>query len=75
MSTSCDILATTLRERLAEQLLTCEVRCGEVTVEVAPPQLREVCFALRDEAAFGFEQLHGIQPRCRRGVVRTPAVR
>jgi NADH-quinone oxidoreductase subunit C len=57
MSTSCDILATTLRERLGEKLLSCEVRCGEVTVEVAPQQLREVCLALRDDAALSFEQL------------------
>ncbi|MDH3713391.1 MAG: NADH-quinone oxidoreductase subunit C [Gammaproteobacteria bacterium] len=57
MSTSCDILAKALRERFTEMLLTCEVRRGEVTVEVAPQRLREVCLTLRDDAEFGFEQL------------------
>jgi len=57
MSTTCDTLAATLRERLSEKLHSCEVRLDEVTVEVTPQWLREVCLTLRDDAAFGFEQL------------------
>ncbi|OUD12922.1 NADH-quinone oxidoreductase subunit C [Thioflexithrix psekupsensis] len=44
-----------LQQQFAEALLSAQFALGELTLEVATPQLLTVCRALRDE--FGFEQL------------------
>lgn len=50
-------LADKARERFADRLQSSGVDLGELTLEVAPEHLLEVCHALRDEAPFGFELL------------------
>ena len=50
-------LQDTLRERFSDQLQQCSISVGEVTIEVLPADLLEVCTALRDEQDFLFEQL------------------
>ena len=57
MTNSCDTLAATLKERLGDSLSACDVRLGEVTIEVAPQLLTDVCQTLRDDEALAFEQL------------------
>ncbi len=46
-----------MRERFGDQLQNCGVSVGELTIEVSPADLLEVCTALRDEREFRFEQL------------------
>jgi len=46
-----------LQERFGDTLLDAGVNFGEVTIEVAPQDLVVTATALRDEAAFRFEQL------------------
>ena len=50
-------LLTQLQDRFGDSLRDGRVALGEVTIEVAPEALLETCTALRDEAAFRFEQL------------------
>jgi len=50
-------LAARLRERFAEQSTRCEVAIGEVTLEVRPECLHEVCAALCGEPVFAFAEL------------------
>jgi len=50
-------LADRLQQHFKADLKDCRVAHGEVTIEVAPARLIEVCQALRDEPAFAFEQL------------------
>jgi NADH-quinone oxidoreductase subunit C len=50
-------LAAALAERFGERLVPVPSRCGEVTVEVAPADLLDVCRALRDEPPFRFRML------------------
>jgi NADH-quinone oxidoreductase subunit C len=50
-------LAESIGSRFGERLRRVESRCGELTFEVAPGDLVASCRALRDEAAFAFEQL------------------
>jgi NADH-quinone oxidoreductase subunit C len=50
-------LAESIGSRFGERLRRIESRCGELTFEVAPAELVATCRALRDEAAFAFEQL------------------
>ena len=50
-------LADRLQQHFKSDLKSCTVAHGEVTVEVAPAKLRDVCTALRDESEFAFEQL------------------
>jgi NADH-quinone oxidoreductase subunit C len=50
-------LADRLQQHFKADLKGCRVAHGEVTIEVAPARLIEVCQALRDEPAFAFEQL------------------
>jgi len=57
MSDSAEALASRLRSRFGDALSTCRTGLGEVTVELAPERLIEVCAALRDEDAFAFSQL------------------
>lgn len=50
-------LAASLQERFGGALDDCRVAAGEVTVTLGREKLLGVCSALRDEPAFGFEQL------------------
>ena len=50
-------LLTQLQERFGETLRDARLALGEVTVEVAPEDFLDSCRALRDEAAFRFDQL------------------
>jgi NADH-quinone oxidoreductase subunit C len=50
-------LAERLQDRFQSGLTRCEVERAEVTAEVPPEALREVCLALRDEEPFVFQQL------------------
>ena len=50
-------LRSQLQDRLGDSLVDSRVALGEVTIEVAPEQLLDVCTVLRDEAPFRFEQL------------------
>ena len=46
-----------LQERFGDTLLDAVLLLNEVTIEIAPENLIDTCRALRDERAFGFEQL------------------
>ena len=50
-------LETSVRERFEDAVSDCFVERGELTVVVGHEHWRDVCVALRDEEAFGFEQL------------------
>jgi len=50
-------LAAQLKDRFAKTLVSCTVDLAEVTIEIPPADLMEVCTSLRNEAAFGFEIL------------------
>ena len=49
--------AAALAARFGDSLKRLESRCGELGYEVPAPTLLEVCRSLRDEEAFGYEQL------------------
>jgi NADH-quinone oxidoreductase subunit C len=55
--TSPEQLADLLRMRFGEHLASVDVSHAQVTIEVVPARLVEVCTALRDEADFRFEQM------------------
>ncbi|WP_287372431.1 NADH-quinone oxidoreductase subunit C [Oceanithermus sp.] len=57
MTGAADKLAERIRGRFGEAVRACKVALGEVTVEIAPERLVEVCTALRDEPELRFEQL------------------
>jgi NADH-quinone oxidoreductase subunit C len=57
MADSLQILSERLRQRFGSAIESCTPALGELTVEVAPAQLPEVCRALRDEAEFSFKML------------------
>ena len=57
MSNRRQQLADTLRAEFGDKLETLVVAYDEVTAEVASENLLEVATALRDNAAFQFEQL------------------
>jgi len=57
MSNSHESLAARIDARFAGQLTRIDSTCGELTYEVGKDDLVAVATALRDEAAFGFEQL------------------
>ena len=46
-----------VEKRLAGLLQSSAIQCREVTLQIAPQHLREVCMILRDEAGFAFEIL------------------
>lgn len=52
-----ETLAAALKEHFAETLQTITSAVGELTIEIARENLREVCLALRDNPAFRFEIL------------------
>jgi NADH-quinone oxidoreductase subunit C len=57
MSQALETLAESLSARFADALERVPSTCGELTFEVAPARLVEVCRALRDEPEWRFEQL------------------
>jgi len=57
MSNSHESLAARLEDRFAGELKRIDSTCSELTYEVGKDDLVAVATALRDEAAFGFEQL------------------
>ncbi len=57
MTESLRHLAESLQDRFGSILVSCELRFGEVTVEVTREHQRELCIALRDEPPFAFDQL------------------
>ncbi len=50
-------LASKLAERFKDKITDSVVALDELTIEVQPADLREVCLALRDEDDFSFEHL------------------
>ncbi len=50
-------LAARLKDRFADTLIACSVDRGEVTLEVPPADIINVCMALRNEPDLGFEVL------------------
>lgn len=50
-------LSARINERFSTLVHLSQLACGELTIEVSPQHLREVCFALRDEEDFEFNQL------------------
>lgn len=50
-------LAEAAHKQLAEYIVDSFVECNELTIEVKPESIRNVCFLLRDEEPFKFEQL------------------
>ena len=57
MSQALEQIAESLVARFEGKLQRVPSTCGELTFEVVPAALREVCTALRDEAQWRFEQL------------------
>ena len=57
MSQTLEKTAEALSARFAGKLLSVRSHCGELTFEVEPSSLLEVCLALRDEPDWRFEQL------------------
>ena len=53
-------LAELIQQRFADQISESVIANGELTVELPPQQLLEVCLALRDETPFQFTQLMDI---------------
>ena len=60
MTETLDTFHARLRERFGSVLLSSRLDRGEITLELTPPQLLEICLALRDEAEFRFEQLSDV---------------
>ncbi len=50
-------LAARLKERFADNLVSCSVDLGEVTLEVPAADISDVCTVLRNDAELGFEIL------------------
>ena len=50
-------MAQGIRDRFSDAVQYCETALGELTVEVSRERLHDVCLALRDEPAFGFDML------------------
>lgn len=57
MSAYYTALSEKLRTRFGAQLKSCHVAHGEVTIEVSPSELLQLCTALRDEDDFHYEIL------------------
>lgn len=51
------VLANQVSESLNHFIDAAQVACGELTLEVRPENLRPLCFALRDQGRFKFEEL------------------
>lgn len=50
-------LSSNLQSKFADKLLTITQAVNEITIEVAPQQLFDICLSLRDDTEFKFEQL------------------
>lgn len=50
-------LSSNLQNKFANKLLTLTQAVNEITIEVAPAQLLDICLILRDDPLFQFEQL------------------
>ena len=57
MTDALEIVSERVRQRFGAAVASCTLALGELTVEVAPAQLVDVCRALRDEPEFSFKQL------------------
>src|SRR5215510_14357160 len=57
MSARVTALASLVAARLGERCTHVHSQAGELTIEVAPENLLEVCRTLRDDAELGFEML------------------
>jgi NADH-quinone oxidoreductase subunit C len=57
MNQALEQLAEEISARFAGTIVRVPSTCGELTFEVAPDAIVEVCTALRDEATWSFEQL------------------
>lgn len=57
MSEPLQSLETRLREHFADKMLTLKSSSGQLTLELLPAQLLEVCQRLRDDHDFAFAQL------------------
>lgn len=57
MTARLETLHDALCQRFGDKLLTSVIATGQVTLEIAPTDLIEVCLALRDEEQFQFAQL------------------
>lgn len=55
--TDVNTLCTQINERFAEWIFSAQVALGELTVEVKPEHLLELCSMLRDDPEFDFQQL------------------
>lgn len=55
--TDIDILHTKLNEQFSTVVQRIELKFGEITIDVLACDLRELCFALRDDEAFDFKML------------------
>ncbi|HLB31235.1 MAG TPA: NADH-quinone oxidoreductase subunit C [Gammaproteobacteria bacterium] len=60
MSLTNDHLLERLRERFNGLLLDARLATGQITLELLPESLIEVCLALRDEPEFSFAQLSDV---------------
>jgi len=49
-----------LRERFSEKLLDAHLHWGQITLELMPENLLEICLALREEKEFAFDQLSDV---------------
>lgn len=57
MTDSSQHLVESLQDRFGSIIESCNLRFGEVTVEVTREHQRELCIGLRDEPPFAFDQL------------------
>lgn len=57
MTHSLETLAEQIGDKFGDAITQSRIALGELTIEVAPGQLHQVCKGLRDEPRFGFEQL------------------
>jgi NADH-quinone oxidoreductase subunit C len=57
MPESAEALAARIKKRFGATIGECRIHAGQVTAIVPAASLRDVCMALRDEAAFAFAQL------------------
>jgi NADH-quinone oxidoreductase subunit C len=54
MPDTTQTLAAKAQERFSSAIERCVVAAGEVTIEVRPERVHDVCLALRDESGFAF---------------------
>jgi len=50
-------LVQQIQQRFADKISACRIAFGELTLELPAENLREICFALRDETPFQFAML------------------